>query len=144
MSTPTAESNVAAVGAQKDKEHPLLAGLANRPAVPVYTDFDEETLTAYQCLLRKQLELFEAGPDDVRGNAQGRNTPIRLGQVGIRCRHCAHLPKAARSRGSVYYSKVSRSFVWSHFPIDTVLTFSLCFQLKKVNRWLLPSCTEHE
>jgi hypothetical protein len=80
-------------------------GLTNRPPVPVYLDYDEQTLTGYQCLLRKQLELFEAGPDEVRGSAQGRNTPISLGQVGIRCRHCASLPKAARNRGAVYYSK---------------------------------------
>jgi hypothetical protein len=80
-------------------------GLTNRPPVPVYLDYDEQTLTGYQCLLRKQLELFEAGPDEVRGSAQGRNTPISIGQVGIRCRHCASLPKAARNRGAVYYSK---------------------------------------
>ena len=39
------------------------------------------------------------------GTAQGRNTPLHYGQVGIRCRHCAHLPKAARARGGVYYSR---------------------------------------
>jgi len=39
------------------------------------------------------------------GTAQGRNTPLNYGQVGIRCRHCAHLPKAARARGGVYYSR---------------------------------------
>jgi hypothetical protein len=74
-------------------------------AIPIYLDYDEEILTRYQCLLRKQIELFEAGPDDVRGSAQGRNTPIQLGQVGIRCRHCSYLPKNARARGAVYYSK---------------------------------------
>jgi len=41
----------------------------------------------------------------MRGTAQGRNTPLQYGQVGIRCRHCAHLSKAARSRGGVYYSR---------------------------------------
>jgi hypothetical protein len=80
-------------------------GLTNRPAVPLYLDYDEQSLTEYQILLRQQIELFEAGPDDVRGSAQGRNNPIHIGQVGIRCRHCAILPKAARNRGAVYYSK---------------------------------------
>ena len=79
--------------------------LTHRPAVGLYLDYDEQTLTGYQCLLRQQLELFEARPDEVRGSAQGRNTPISLGQVGIRCRHCAAIPKAARNRGAVYYSK---------------------------------------
>jgi hypothetical protein len=68
-------------------------------------DRDEENLTEYQCLLRKQIELFEAGPDDIRSNAQGRNTPILLGQVGLRCRYCAPLPRAARTKGAVYYSQ---------------------------------------
>jgi len=62
-------------------------------------------LTAYQCFLRKQIELFEVGNDEMNGTAQGRNTPLHYGQVGIRCRHCAHLPKAARARGGVYYSR---------------------------------------
>lgn len=64
-----------------------------------------EGLTAYQCFLRKQIELFEVGNDEMNGTAQGRNTPLHYGQVGIRCRHCAHLPKAARARGGVYYSR---------------------------------------
>ena len=62
-------------------------------------------LTVYQCFLRKQIELFEVGHDEMNGTAQGRNTPLHYGQVGIRCRHCAHLPKAARARGGVYYSR---------------------------------------
>jgi hypothetical protein len=78
---------------------------SGRAPIPMYLDYDDEVLTRYQCLLRKQIELFEAGPDDVRGSAQGRNTPINLGQVGIRCRHCASLTKNARARGAVYYSK---------------------------------------
>jgi hypothetical protein len=80
-------------------------GLTGRPPVPVYLDYDHQTLTGYQCLLRRQVELFETGPDDIRGSAQGRNTPILLGQVGIRCRHCAPLTRSARNRGAVYYSK---------------------------------------
>jgi hypothetical protein len=68
-------------------------------------DCDEDSLSEYQCFLRQQIEAFEAGPDDVQGTAQGRNNPIQLGQVGIRCRHCASLPKATRPRGAVYYSQ---------------------------------------
>ena len=79
--------------------------LTGRPSVPIALDCDEQALTEYQCLLRKQIELFEAGPADVRGTAQGRNTPITMGQVGIRCRHCASITKAARARGATFYSK---------------------------------------
>lgn len=73
--------------------------------MPIFLDFDEQTLTEYQCLLRKQIEIFEAGPEDIKANAQGRNNPILLGQVGIRCRHCTQLPIKIRPRGSVYYSR---------------------------------------
>lgn len=77
----------------------------NRPPIVLYTDLDEHVLNEYQCLLRKQIELFENGVDDVKGKAQGRNNPIVVGQVGIRCRHCAGLPKSTRSKGAVYYSR---------------------------------------
>jgi hypothetical protein len=44
---------------------------------------------------------------DMDANAQGRNKPIVLGQVGIRCRHCAHLhPKKRKSSGVYFPSKV--------------------------------------
>ena len=82
--------------------------MTNRPPIPLYLECDEDTLSEYQCLLRKQIELFEAGPGDIQRNAQGRNTPIRLGQVGIRCRHCARASPditAAQTRGSVYFSQ---------------------------------------
>jgi hypothetical protein len=47
------------------------------PAV-LYSPADEDKLTNYQCLLRKQLELFEADVDDVRcSTRQGRTAPIR-------------------------------------------------------------------
>ena len=73
--------------------------------VPMYLDYDSVLLTEYQCLMRQQIELFEASPIDVRGSAQGRHSRIQLGQVGIRCKHCASLPKPARARGAIYFSK---------------------------------------
>eukprot|EP00934_Nitzschia_sp_Nitz4_P004038 Nitzschia sp. Nitz4//scaffold95_size97785//60021//61599//NITZ4_004672-RA/size97785-augustus-gene-0.109-mRNA-1//-1//CDS//3329560487//4028//frame0 len=73
--------------------------------IPLFLDYDVETLTEYQCLLRQQIELFEAGPEDIKASAQGRNNPILLGQVGIRCRHCTQLPLKCRPRGAVYYSR---------------------------------------
>jgi hypothetical protein len=80
--------------------------LTNRPPIPISMDGDKEMLTPYQCLLREQIELFEAGALDIRYTAQGRNTPIVLGQVGVRCRHCAALPPGAeRARCAVYYSQ---------------------------------------
>ena len=98
----TVPSSPAASARPHHESSPHLTG---RPPVPIALDCDEQALTEYQCLLRKQIELFEAGPADIRGTAQGRNTPITMGQVGIRCRHCAPITKAARARGAVFYSK---------------------------------------
>jgi hypothetical protein len=69
----------------------------------LFISCDDESLSDYQCLVRKQIELFEATVEDVESNAQGRNRPIVLGQVGIRCRHCAMLPPKHRERGAIYY-----------------------------------------
>jgi hypothetical protein len=70
---------------------------------------DEEYLTEYQCELRKHLEVFEAGPNDVRASASpGRTGLVKLGQVGIRCRYCAATSRphlATRTGGAAYYSK---------------------------------------
>lgn len=54
-------------------------------------------------LVRKNVELFEAREEDIASNAQGRNKPINLGQVGIRCTHCARLSPPERVRGAQYY-----------------------------------------
>ena len=36
-------------------------------------------------------------------HARGRNKPISLKQVGIRCKHCASLTMSCRKKGSVYF-----------------------------------------
>ncbi|KAL3920456.1 MAG: hypothetical protein SGARI_006938 [Bacillariaceae sp.] len=75
-----------------------------RAPIIMYMPCDDESLSEYQCVLRKQIELFQATSEDVQWNAQGRNKAIVLGQVGIRCRYCARLPTWSRARGAVYYS----------------------------------------
>ena len=64
---------------------------------------DSEQLSDYQRFIRQHLELFEAGPEDCESNTQGRKRAVHLGQVGLRCLHCAHLPLRSRGRGAVYY-----------------------------------------
>lgn len=72
------------------------------------TEDDEKNLSEYQTMVRKQLEFFEADEDDVSLTTQGRKKVVYIGQVGIRCIHCAHRPANLRSRGSVYFpSKLS-------------------------------------
>jgi hypothetical protein len=74
----------------------------NLPVVLAHSD-DESRLSPYQILLRGQVEAFKAQADDVMSHARGRNRPISLFQVGIRCRHCNSVPNADRKRGAVYY-----------------------------------------
>jgi len=64
---------------------------------------DKFTMTAHQYFLRQQIEVFQANEEDVSSHIRGRNKPIILGQVGIRCRHCAHVPVMRRQKGSTYY-----------------------------------------
>jgi len=80
-------------------------GLRERTPVTLYLSCDDESLSPYQCLVRKQIELFAATTEDVSTNAQGRNRPIVLGQVGIRCNHCSVLPPKQRARGAMYYPR---------------------------------------
>mmetsp|Transcript_17101 Transcript_17101/g.46908 ORF Transcript_17101/g.46908 Transcript_17101/m.46908 type:complete len:237 (+) Transcript_17101:72-782(+) len=79
------------------------ATLTNRPPVQLYLSCDYQVLSKYQVIVRQNIELFEAQQCDVDSNAQGRNTPIVLGQVGIRCRHCAYVAPSERTRGATYY-----------------------------------------
>lgn len=64
---------------------------------------DQYKLSDHQQFLRYQIELFQASDDEVSTHTRGRNKRINVGQVGIRCRHCAHLPPSHRQKGSVYF-----------------------------------------
>lgn len=61
-------------------------------------------LSEYQIVLRQQLEFFTAKDSDAESNIQGRKKRVRVGQVGIRCRHCSNVPMRQRGRGAVYYT----------------------------------------
>lgn len=74
-----------------------------RKGISLSLSIDTTMLSEYQLLVRQQLEIFEAGPEDVESNTQGRKKQVVVGQVGLRCRHCAPFPLRARGRGAVYY-----------------------------------------
>jgi hypothetical protein len=64
---------------------------------------DKYKLSDHQTLLRQQIEAFQATEDDVMTHTRGRNKPIHVGQVGIRCRYCAHIPVSRRQKGATYF-----------------------------------------
>jgi hypothetical protein len=90
-------------GLMHSMQGPVDPDMTGRPPTVIYMSCDDDSLSEYQCLVRQQIELFEARREDVDSNAQGRNRPIVMGQVGIRCRHCTMLPPRHRARGAMYY-----------------------------------------
>jgi hypothetical protein len=82
-----------------------------RDPVVLFMECDEDSLSEYQCLIRKQMELFEANAEEAACSVQGRNKQVVEGQVGIRCRHCCSatgkdgkaLPVKERPKGSMYF-----------------------------------------
>jgi len=92
---------------EQQQPGPSTSGQWSNPAAgrsyPLYVERDDRNLSQYQVLARQQMEIFEATSEDAGNNAQGRNRPILIGQIGIRCRHCYKLPPKQRKTGSVYY-----------------------------------------
>jgi hypothetical protein len=82
-----------------------IKGLTGRLPIQLYLTCNDNYMTQYQCIIRKQIEFFEATEADTETVIQGRNKPIVLGQVGIRCRHCSLFEAHPDSRpnGSTYY-----------------------------------------
>lgn len=66
---------------------------------------DKGVLSPYQRLIRESIQVFEAQTVDIDffANSQGRNRKVELGQVGVRCRYCAHRPLHWCGRGAVYF-----------------------------------------
>lgn len=97
----------------------------------LFLSCDDESLSEYQCLLRKQIEMFEATGKDISSNAKGRNKPIVLGQVGVRCVHCRDIPPRSRIRGATYYpAKLSAMYQ----AAQTMASRHLCYHCTRVPR----------
>eukprot|EP00977_Amphora_coffeiformis_P012444 scaffold3077_cov162-Amphora_coffeaeformis.AAC.3 len=64
---------------------------------------DSQYLNPIHCFVRRHVEFFVAGQEEVNAPSPGRKTRVTLGQVGIRCIHCAHLPIKDRVKRSSCY-----------------------------------------
>jgi hypothetical protein len=88
---------------------------------------DEDSLSEYQCLIRSQMELFEATEAEATCSVQGRNKQIIPGQVGIRCGHCYAGVKGngkwIGTKGSLYFpTKLDRIYQ----AAQNLSSFHLC------------------
>mmetsp|Transcript_1188 Transcript_1188/g.1364 ORF Transcript_1188/g.1364 Transcript_1188/m.1364 type:complete len:512 (+) Transcript_1188:363-1898(+) len=83
---------------------------SKRRCVPLAADEDENWLSEFFCFIRSELvEIFRANNDDIASRIN--NKSIVFGQVGIRCRFCAHLTHRGRSsRSSCFPSSLDRIY----------------------------------
>jgi len=112
--------------------------LGQRSPVDVYMACDDEILSDQQILLRKQIQYFEASLPEVEAVAHGRKNKIKIGQVGLRCKHCASLLPTRRPKGAVYYPgslralyQAAQNMAVGHFMVSCeVISEGLKMQLK--------------
>ena len=74
-------------------------------SIPMADENDAKHLTESLAFLRRQLEYFQASAKDVevRKGKGGKYRTVRVGQIGIRCIHCAHRPAEERATGAVAF-----------------------------------------
>jgi len=83
---------------------------SKRLVVTLATDEDENWLTEFFCFVRSDLiEVFRASNSDVISRVNTKS--VDFGQIGIRCRYCAHRAHCERaSRSSCYPSSINRIY----------------------------------
>jgi hypothetical protein len=95
---------------QQQSSSEALQPYYNRPVLSLSTNDDENWLSEFLCFVRSQcVEVFSASQDDVASRMNSKK--VLLGQVGIRCRFCAHLPHRERTgRSSSFPSSINRIY----------------------------------
>ena len=94
---------------------------SNNPSAQLlYRPSDVNFLGPLRCLIRQQIEFFEATAEDVsKRNSSVKGVTARkiiVGQVGMRCIHCAHVPVKHHTKNSVCYPhKIDGIQVWNTF-----------------------------
>ena len=103
-----------------------------RTCVPLATDEDENWLSEFLCFVRRELvEVFRASHDDVASRISSKK--VVYGQVGIRCRYCAHLPHNDRaSRSSSFPSSIGR--IYQSLTMMIRDHFILCLGLPEASK----------
>jgi hypothetical protein len=82
---------------------PVIVGSTMSRTADLYMPVDDTFLSDQQIIIRKQIEFFVCGQIDIDNFSPSRQKGLSVGQVGIRCKHCADLPPWLRSAGAVYF-----------------------------------------
>ena len=89
----------------------------SHPIVMLAIREDQEWLSDHDCFVRRNLEVFTAGEKDVLTARADRKLGVTVGQVGIRCLHCAvavsrysNGRRGARGTAVVYPNSISSIF----------------------------------
>lgn len=64
---------------------------------------DAQYLNPLHCFVRRHVAFFVANKEDIAAPSPGRKNRVHIGQVGIRCRRCAHLPLKDRVKRAICY-----------------------------------------
>lgn len=94
------------VGSATEKSAKALAACANDPSAkqskPILLAIaeDKEWISDMDCFVRENLAAFCATEEDVNCAESDRKYPIVVGQVGIRCLHCAMTSTGEGARGT--------------------------------------------
>jgi hypothetical protein len=107
-SVPSAASIAAASAIAASASQSSANALTTTPPISKVLSMEQDVyeLSRYQCLVRKQIELFQQQPQSMFQTEiiiQGRNRPVVPGQVGIRCRHCGTASRKFRSKYAVLF-----------------------------------------
>ena len=71
--------------------------------IPVSDSGDVDYLNPLHCFVRRHIEFFVADANACSEPSPGRKSPVVVGQVGLRCIHCANLPPKQRVKRSICY-----------------------------------------
>ena len=95
----------AAAAAAGNKSKASASNCSSSKTIPMSDEHDAKSLSDSLAFFRRQLEYFQATAEDVeiRKKKGGRHGTVHVGQVGIRCIHCAHRPAEKRSTGAVAF-----------------------------------------
>ena len=101
----TSAAGAVEASGRRGQQPPELLLSSTMEPVLLSDPLDEGNLTVTLCFVRRQTQFFAAQQEDVdaRFSKGGVKAEIRIGQIGIRCVHCARLAPKDRVNAAVSF-----------------------------------------